>query len=164
MQLKIVFVCLIIILSKVLTYELAKDVIFKPKITFDDADLRLRLTKEQYEVTQEGETEDPYMNIYEGFNQTGTYNCIVCDELLFNSEQKFGNYGWPAFSAGSENTIILKEISIFLSGIPGNYMARTQVRCRNCGSFVGHHFNDEKSSTGERYFVNSYALSFNALK
>ena len=58
---------------------------FKPKITFDDKELKSRLSKLEYKVTQKGHVEDPNTGRYTAEEREGLYKCIVCDELKFTS-------------------------------------------------------------------------------
>ncbi len=44
-----------------------------------DAELRDRLTPEQYQVTQHAGTERPFTGEYHDTTDDGTYHCIVCD-------------------------------------------------------------------------------------
>ena len=67
--------------------------------SFDDAELKERLTKEQYHVTQEAGTERAFTGEYHDTKTEGTYHCVVCDDPLFDSQTKYDSgTGWPSFS------------------------------------------------------------------
>ena len=66
--------------------------------SFDKKDLRKRLTPEQFNVTQEKGTERPFSNEYWNNEEKGDYICVVYDNELFTSDNKFdSSSGWPSF-------------------------------------------------------------------
>jgi peptide-methionine (R)-S-oxide reductase len=119
----------------------------------DNAELRRRLTPEQYRVTQTGGTERPYSGRYHDATVDGTYRCIVCDAELFNSDTKFDSgTGWPSFTdaIGTTNVSLHKDRKF---GI-----LRVEVRCAGCTAHLGHVFPDGPSASGERFCMNSASL------
>lgn len=116
-------------------------------------DLRDRLTKEQFEVTQNGGTERPFSGVYCDTKTDGMYRCIVCDEELFDSAAKFDSgTGWPSFSAESEAGRV-RRITDSSHG-----MVRTEAVCNNCDAHLGHVFPDGPGPGGDRYCMNSASL------
>lgn len=125
-------------------------------------DKKKTLTELEYKVTQEKGTETPFTGEYLNNKEKGIYNCRVCGRPLFSSEAKFDSgTGWPSFDK-PEN---LENISLIPDDSHG--MQRTEVSCKNCGSHLGHVFNDGprnlpdgRQATGERYCINSCSLDF----
>lgn len=85
----------------------------------------------------------------------GTYRCAACGAALFAFATKYDSgTGWPSFtqSLGEDAVEHVKERG-FLGG------GRTEVRCRSCASHLGHVFPDGPRPTGQRYCMNSVALT-----
>ena len=119
-----------------------------------DDQWREELTPEEYNVLREAGTERAFTGEYNDTKTLGVYSCRACGNELFRSEAKFDSHcGWPSFYEPSEGDAV--------DLIPDNshFMRRTEVRCRRCGSHLGHVFEDaQQTPTGDRFCINSVSI------
>ena len=128
-----------------------------PEVDKSDEAWRAELTPEQYEVLRQAGTERPWSGKYVDNHDDGTYHCAACGATLFSSDTKFeSGSGWPSFFEPA----VAEAVELVSDTAHG--MVRTEVRCRRCGSHLGHVFDDGPKPTGQRYCMNSLSLDFQA--
>ena len=123
---------------------------------YTDEELKKKLTPEQYHILREKGTELPFTGQYVKFKGDGMYACAVCGQPLFSSGTKFDSgSGWPSFYD------VAKSDAVKLIEDRRHGMQRVEVECANCGSHLGHVFNDAPDQpTGMRFCINSASLDF----
>lgn len=116
------------------------------------------LTPEEFAILRQAATERPWTGELLDEKRAGVYRCKGCGQELFRSTAKFDSHcGWPSFYIPSEQDAVelLKDTTLG--------MERVEVRCSNCGSHLGHLFDDApQTPTGDRFCMNSVSLSFEA--
>lgn len=123
-------------------------------ITRTDGEWRSMLTRLEYKVMREKNTERAGSNPLYRETSEGVYHCKGCNLQLYSSSAKFqSGSGWPSFYESLPNAIGTMEEKSFFS-------SRTEVHCRRCGSHLGHLFNDGPPPTGMRHSLNGVSLIF----
>jgi peptide-methionine (R)-S-oxide reductase len=125
-------------------------------VTKTDEEWRDELSPEEYQVLRQQATERPWTGELLDENRVGVYKCKACGAELFTSDTKFDSHcGWPSFYAPKEGD----AVKLFTDNSLG--MSRVEVVCSNCGSHLGHVFDDApQTPTGDRFCMNSVSLSF----
>ena len=122
----------------------------------NEDELKARLDPLSYEVLRNGATERPFTGEYTDSDKVGSYRWKACSAELFKSETKFhSGCGWPSFYAPTaDDAVVLIEDRSLAPRV------RTEVRCANCDSHLGHVFEGEgyEVPTDQRWCINSVAL------
>ena len=117
--------------------------------------LKEKLSKDEFDITQNKGTEAPFSGKYVDNKEMGIYRCICCNEALFSSRHKYDSKsGWPSFYD------VISQDNLSLVNDTSHGMMRTEVTCGNCGAHLGHVFDDGPRPTNLRYCINSLSLKF----
>ena len=126
------------------------------KVQKTEAEWLAELGPERYAILRKASTERAWTGELLDESRAGLYTCAACGNELFKSGTKFDSHcGWPSFyeSVNPDAVELLEDRTL---GV-----ARTEVRCANCGSHLGHVFDDGFGTpTGDRYCMNSLSLEF----
>lgn len=116
---------------------------------------KAQLSALEYTVLREAGTEPAFSSPLDKNYEAGTYHCKACGVEVYESEHKFDSRtGWPSFDRGIDENLEL-DVDHKIG------YARTELKCANCGSHLGHRFDDgPKNTTGKRHCINGVALSF----
>lgn len=125
-------------------------------LDLSEEEWKKRLTPEQYNILRGKGTEAPFSGALLHEEGTGDFVCMACGNVVFKSDTKFDSgSGWPSFYDPA-NTEAIRLVEDTSGG-----MHRVEVLCANCGSHLGHVFNDAPDQpTGMRFCINSCALDF----
>ena len=121
-----------------------------------ESEWREVLTPAEYHVLREAGTEAPFVGEYTDTETQGVYRCRACNSELFKSDHKFhSGCGWPSFFTPLAQDAVIEITDTSLG------MVRTEIRCANCNSHLGHVFAGEgyQTPTDLRYCINSISLT-----
>ena len=112
------------------------------------------LGPERYNILRQKGTEFAHSGEYNLHFEKGTYCCGACGEALFESSSKFNSHcGWPSFDESIPGKVeYIKDTT--------HGMMRTEILCAQCGSHLGHVFDDGPTESGQRFCVNSLSVDF----
>lgn len=120
----------------------------------NEDELKKKLTPDQYHILREKGTETPFTSpLLEIHDKDVMFKCAVCGNQLFSSATKFeSGTGWPSFDQAIPGAVEFHHDDKY-------GMNRTEVTCANCGSHLGHVFDDGPSeTTGKRFCINGACL------
>lgn len=128
----------------------------KSKMQINEAELKKKLTPEQYKILREKATERPFTSPLLNEHGKGMFACAVCGQELFASDAKFDSgTGWPSFDQAIPGAVEFHKDDEM-------GMSRTEVVCSKCGSHLGHVFDDGPAeTTGKHFCINGACLLMN---
>lgn len=123
------------------------------KIYRTDEEWKQLLRKDVYSITRLKGTERAHSSELCNLFEPGTYQCVCCDTVLFDSSQKFkSSSGWPSFT----QPISLDSVAYHKDTTHG--MTRIETTCNVCDAHLGHVFPDGPEPSGLRFCINALAL------
>jgi len=128
-----------------------------PQVKKTDEQWRSELSPKEYAVLRKAATEPAFTGEYTDNHKVGIYSCRACGAELFRSETKFDSHcGWPSFFTPLAGEAVVEIVDDSMG------VRRTEVRCANCDSHLGHVFSGEGfgTPTDLRYCINSISLRF----
>ena len=126
-----------------------------------DDQWRAELSAQEYAVLRQAGTEPAFTGEYTDTKTEGVYRCRACGTELFRSDTKFESHcGWPSFYQPTEDD----AVELIQDRTLG--MVRTEARCANCGSHLGHVFEGEGYAvpTDQRWCINSISLTLEPVR
>ncbi len=122
----------------------------------DSKTLQQRLSREQYQVTQNSGTERAFSHRYDELFEPGLYVDIVSGEPLFSSRDKYqSGCGWPSFVQPIAASAVTEKTDTSYN------MRRVEIRSAAADSHLGHVFPDgPRDRGGLRYCINGASLNF----
>ncbi|WP_198678824.1 peptide-methionine (R)-S-oxide reductase MsrB [Idiomarina aquatica] len=132
---------------------MAKDIKQQQWRSLSEQEWRERLSDEAYRVLRQHGTERPFSGKYLTLDKQGNYLCAGCGQEIFSAASQFDAHcGWPSFDRALEGAIEYRQDT-------SHGMVRTEILCSRCHGHLGHVFDDGPTETGQRYCVNSVAMT-----
>ena len=126
------------------------------QVTKSDAEWREQLSRDEYQVLRKAGTEAPFVGEYTDTKTEGVYRCRACRPSCSARTRSS-----TRTAAGRRSTRPLAEDRVEYIEDRSMGSVRTEVRCANCGSHLGHVFEGEGygTPTDQRYCINSISLT-----
>jgi peptide-methionine (R)-S-oxide reductase len=125
------------------------------EVTKTDEEWRGQLAPARYRVLRRAGTEPAWTGDLLHVEGAGVFRCAGCEAALFDTDAKFeSGTGWPSFDRATSAGAVAEHTDRTFG------MARTETLCARCGGHLGHVFGDGPTETGQRYCINSLALTF----